>query len=65
MTSTADGNSLALPVLDTDLESRLRARMLEVEERLVREVRSEAAFITEAARHRCSRPRPGTPRGTA
>jgi heptaprenyl diphosphate synthase len=51
MTSTADGNSLALPVLDTDLESRLRARMLEVEERLVREVRSEAAFITEAARH--------------
>jgi heptaprenyl diphosphate synthase len=52
MTPTADGSSsLALPVLDTDLEARLRARMLEVEERLVREVRSEAAFITEAARH--------------
>src|ERR671921_1301868 len=52
MTPTAAGNSaLALPVLDIDLESRLRARMLEVEERLVREVRSEAPFITEAARH--------------
>jgi heptaprenyl diphosphate synthase len=52
MTPTAAGNSaLALPVLDTDLEARLRARMLEVEERLVREVRSEASFITEAARH--------------
>jgi len=51
MTSTADGSSLALPVLDPDLESRLRARMVEVEERLVREVRSETTFITEAARH--------------
>jgi heptaprenyl diphosphate synthase len=52
MTPIADGSSsLALPVLDTDLEARLRARMLEVEARLVREVRSEAAFITEAARH--------------
>src|SRR5690242_2766707 len=51
MTSTADGSSLALPVLDPDLESRLRARMVEVEERLVREVRSETSFITEAARH--------------
>jgi hypothetical protein len=31
MTPTADGSSsLALPVLDTDLEARLRARMLEV-----------------------------------
>jgi heptaprenyl diphosphate synthase len=52
MTPTADANSsLALPVLDTGLEARLRARMVEVEERLVREVRSEASFITEAARH--------------
>ena len=52
MTSTADGSSsLALPVLDADLEARLRARMVEVEERLESEIRSEAAFITGAARH--------------
>ena len=53
MTSTAaDGSSsLALPVLDADLEARLRARMDEVEERLEREIRSEAPFVTEAARH--------------
>ncbi len=52
MTSTADGSSsLALPVLDADLEARLRARMVEVEQRLEREIRSEAAFITDAARH--------------
>ncbi len=52
MTSTADGSSsLALPVLDADLEARLRARMVEVEERLEREITSEAAFITGAARH--------------
>jgi heptaprenyl diphosphate synthase len=53
MTSTAsDANSsLALPVLDADLEARLRARMVEVEERLEREIRSEASFVTNAARH--------------
>jgi heptaprenyl diphosphate synthase len=53
MTSTAsDANSsLALPVLDADLEARLRARMVEVEERLKREIRSEAPFVTQAARH--------------
>ncbi len=53
MTSTAsDGSpSLALPVLDAELEARLRARMLEVEERLEREIRSEAPFVTNAARH--------------
>src|SRR6476661_5666426 len=52
MTSTADGSSsLALPVLDADLEARLRARMVEVEERLEREIRSEAGFVTQAARH--------------
>jgi heptaprenyl diphosphate synthase len=54
MTSTAsdDGSTLALPVLDAGLEARLRARMVEVEERLEREVRSDAApFITDAARH--------------
>jgi heptaprenyl diphosphate synthase len=52
MTSTTDGpSSLALPVLDTALEARLRARMVEVEERLEKEIRSEAEFVTHAARH--------------
>jgi heptaprenyl diphosphate synthase len=47
-----DGNSsLALPVLDDDLEARLRAQLARVEERLEREIRSEAPFVTEAARH--------------
>ncbi|GAB3660912.1 polyprenyl synthetase family protein [Nocardioides korecus] len=43
--------SLALPILDADLESRLRARMEEVEEALRTHVRSEARFVTEAASH--------------
>ena len=47
----ADSESLALPVLDEDLERRLRAQLRLVEERLEREVRSEAPFVTEAARH--------------
>jgi heptaprenyl diphosphate synthase len=51
MSTPADGSSLALPVLDADLEARLRARMVEVEERLEREIRSQAPFVTEAARH--------------
>jgi heptaprenyl diphosphate synthase len=53
MTSTAaDGNSsLALPVLDEALDARLRAQLALVEERLEREIRSEAPFVTEAARH--------------
>jgi heptaprenyl diphosphate synthase len=51
MSTPADGSGLALPVLDEDLEARLRARMVEVEERLEREIRSQAPFVTEAARH--------------
>ena len=52
MTSTRRGQpSLALPVLDADLEARLRARMDEVEEALLEHVQSEAPFVTEAARH--------------
>ena len=53
MTSTgSDANaSLALPVLDDALEARLRAQLARVEERLEREVRSDAPFVTEAARH--------------
>jgi heptaprenyl diphosphate synthase len=43
--------SLALPIVDPDLESRLRARMDEVESALVTHVQSEARFVTEAARH--------------
>ncbi|HEY6932003.1 MAG TPA: polyprenyl synthetase family protein [Marmoricola sp.] len=43
--------SLALPVLDTGLEQRLLDRMDEVEAALREHVRSEAPFVTEAARH--------------
>jgi heptaprenyl diphosphate synthase len=53
MTSTGEaaGSSLALPVLDDALDARIRAGLELVEERLEREVRSEAPFVTEAARH--------------
>ena len=53
MTSTAsDGSSsLALPVLDADLDARLRAGLARVEEQLAEEIVSEAPFVTEAARH--------------
>ena len=44
-------SSLALPVTDPELEARLRARMAVVEEALDSHVRSEAAFVTEAACH--------------
>ncbi len=44
-------SSLALPILDADLEARLRARMAEVEEALLGHVESEAPFVTKAARH--------------
>jgi len=44
-------SSLALPILDADLEARLRARMVEVEEALFGHVESEAPFVTQAARH--------------
>ncbi len=44
-------SALALPILDADLESRLRARMTEVEEALHGHVQSEAGFVTTAARH--------------
>jgi heptaprenyl diphosphate synthase len=43
--------ALALPILDAELEARLRARMDEVEEALAGHIRSEATFVTEAARH--------------
>jgi heptaprenyl diphosphate synthase len=50
MTTPAEG-SLALPVLDTDLEARLRARLVEVEAELESAIQSEARFVTDAARH--------------
>ena len=46
-----DSASLALPILDTELEQRLRARMAEVESELEEAIQSEARFVTEAARH--------------
>jgi heptaprenyl diphosphate synthase len=48
--STQD-SGLALPVLDPRLRESLVASMVEVEERLEREVRSEADFVTQACRH--------------
>jgi len=50
MTSPA-ASSLALPILDAELEQRLRARLVEVEAELETAIQSEAAFVTEAARH--------------
>jgi heptaprenyl diphosphate synthase len=44
-------SSLALPILDPELEARLSARMDEVEKALHDHVESEAPFVTEAARH--------------
>ena len=44
-------SSLALPILDADLEARLRVRMDEVEQALLGHVQTEARFVTEAARH--------------
>jgi heptaprenyl diphosphate synthase len=44
-------SALALPILDADLEARLRARMEQVEEALQGHVVSEADFVTTAARH--------------
>ncbi|HEX4978345.1 MAG TPA: polyprenyl synthetase family protein, partial [Nocardioides sp.] len=49
--TTPAASSLALPILDAELEARLRARMVEVEEELEAAIQSEAAFVTEAARH--------------
>jgi heptaprenyl diphosphate synthase len=43
--------SLALPILDAELEGRLRARLLEVEAELEEAIQSEARFVTDAARH--------------
>jgi heptaprenyl diphosphate synthase len=43
--------SLALPILDPELEQRLRARMAEVETELEAAIQSEARFVTDAARH--------------
>lgn len=48
--ATPEGG-LALPILDADLEARLRSRLAEVEKALEGHVVSEAPFVTEAARH--------------
>jgi heptaprenyl diphosphate synthase len=44
-------SSLALPILDSELEQRLVARMNETEAALFGHVESEAPFVTKAARH--------------
>jgi heptaprenyl diphosphate synthase len=44
-------SALALPILDAELDARLRKRMDEVEEALLEHIQSEASFVTRAARH--------------
>ncbi len=51
MSTTSAGPALALPVLDEALAARLKARLVEVETALSGHIRSEADFVTEAARH--------------
>jgi heptaprenyl diphosphate synthase len=51
VSSSPAAPSLALPILDAELEARLRARMREVEQALEEAVQSEARFVTDAARH--------------
>jgi heptaprenyl diphosphate synthase len=48
---TTEGQGLALPVTDPDLEARLRSRMDEVEKALFGHVQSRFPFVTEAASH--------------
>ena len=48
---TASEPALALPVVDPGLRQSLVDSMLSVEDRLEREVRSEADFVTQACRH--------------
>ena len=45
------GAELALPIDDTELADRLRARMATVEEALYGHASSRAPYVTEAARH--------------
>ncbi len=49
--SSSTASSLALPILDSELESRLRDRIVEVEVALEDAIQSEAKFVTDAARH--------------
>lgn len=48
---TTSPQALALPVVDADLERRLRERLVRVEAELAEAVRSEAGFVTDAAGH--------------
>ncbi|MFT4289078.1 polyprenyl synthetase family protein [Nocardioides sp.] len=50
-TSPENGQSLALPVTDPDLEQRLKSRLALIEKALAGHVQSRAPFITEAASH--------------
>jgi heptaprenyl diphosphate synthase len=49
--SQNQGQGLALPVTDPDLDARLRARMDVVEKALYEHVQSQFPFVTEAASH--------------
>ncbi|MCX6400340.1 MAG: polyprenyl synthetase family protein [Propionibacteriales bacterium] len=51
MSPAASPAELALPIVDTALAERLRARMASVEEALFGHATSRAPYVTEAARH--------------
>ncbi len=48
---SGQATALALPIVDPMLESRMRERLEEVDNALESSVHSEAAFVTDAARH--------------
>ncbi|MEJ7689812.1 MAG: hypothetical protein WKF76_04925 [Nocardioidaceae bacterium] len=43
--------ALGLPIVDPDLESRIRLRLLEIEKELAGAVASDIDFVNEAAHH--------------
>src|SRR3546814_12881793 len=51
VTDPNTGPALALPILDEELATRLKARLVEVEEALTGHIRSETEYVTTAARH--------------
>jgi geranylgeranyl pyrophosphate synthase len=51
VTTGSPAPALALPVLDEGLAARLKTRMADIETALTGHIRSEADFVTEAARH--------------
>jgi heptaprenyl diphosphate synthase len=51
MSSPASTSSWGLPIVDPDLEARVRSRLLDIEKELASAVTSDVDFVDEAARH--------------